>query len=71
MIVYEGYQIKQSKQMPTLYVIVTDGKGGKIPDVLSGMFTSTPIAKQEIDNYLLTKPKPKGRENAGQDGAEG
>lgn len=57
MIVYQGYQIKPHKEVPTCYIVVTDGKGGKIPDVLSGLFTSPAIAKDIIDKYLATKPK--------------
>lgn len=53
---YEGYQIKPFKESPSLYVIVTSGRGGKIPDVLVGLFTSKTLAKQNIDLYLSTKP---------------
>jgi negative regulator of replication initiation len=52
MVIYKGYQIKPHKIMPTCYVVVTDGKGGKIPAVLDSLFTSTGIAKETIDNYL-------------------
>lgn len=55
--IYEGYQIKPHKEYPSNYIIVTDGKGGKIPDCLGGLFTSTGIAKREIDKYLTTKNK--------------
>lgn len=54
---YLGYQVKPYKEVPYHYVIVTAGRGGKIPDVLSGMFTSKHIAKRAIDSYLLSKPK--------------
>lgn len=57
MIVYKGYQIKPHKLYPTLSVVVTDGKGGKVPDVLTSLFTSTGIAKFEIDTYLAKKNK--------------
>jgi hypothetical protein len=40
-----------------MYVIVTAGKGGKIPDVLDGVFTSVGIAQQAVDQYLSTKPR--------------
>jgi hypothetical protein len=55
--VYQGYQIKPHKLYPTSWIVVTDGKGGKIPDVLSSMFTSVGIAKGEIDRYLTKKSK--------------
>jgi hypothetical protein len=57
MIVYQGYQIKPHKEVPTCYIVVTDGKGGKIPDILSGLFTTPTIAKEAIDKYLAMKPK--------------
>lgn len=57
MIEYRNYQIKPHKESPTLLVVVTAGKGGKIPDVLSGMFTSLGLAKRVIDIYLNSKVK--------------
>lgn len=53
---HRGYDIKPHKEHPFSYIIVTSGKGGKIPDVLSGLFTSPTIAITEIDKYLLSKP---------------
>ena len=53
--IHKGYQIKPHKETPTSYIIVTDGKGGKIPDCLSGLFTSTGIARKEIDSYVEIK----------------
>jgi hypothetical protein len=54
-IIYNGYQIKPHKEHPKSYIIVTDGKGGKIPDVLGGMFTSPTICKAQVDKYLEYK----------------
>lgn len=54
---YRDYDIKPHRETPNNYVIVTSGKGGKIPDILGGMFTSTAIAKLFVDNYLLGKPQ--------------
>lgn len=54
---YNGYLIKPHKQYPSNYVIVTQGVGGKIPDILGGLFTSTSIAKREVDKYLYNKVK--------------
>jgi hypothetical protein len=60
MIVYKGFQIKPHKLMPSSYIVVTDGKGGKIPVVLDTMFTSTGIAKETIDFYLAEKGAKNG-----------
>lgn len=54
---FEGYQIKPHKEVPTCYLIVTAGKGGKIPDVLSGLYTSPEWAKVAITKYLDSKPR--------------
>jgi hypothetical protein len=54
---YEGYDIKPHKEVPTNYIVVTSGKGGKIPDILSGLFTTRAYAKAAIDAYLASKPK--------------
>ena len=64
---HEGYLIKPHKEVPTCYVVVTAGKGGKIPDVLSGLFTSPEIAKHEINRYVASKPK-KEKDEAGNAG---
>lgn len=53
--IYRGYQIKPHPQNPKSYIAVTDGKGGKIPDVLSGMFTHPNLIKRIIDSYLESK----------------
>jgi hypothetical protein len=68
MIEYEGYLVKPYKEVPTSYVVVTAGRGGKIPDVLSGLFTSPAIAKGEIDRYLATKPRKEKDAEAGDKG---
>lgn len=54
---YNGYDIKPHKEVPTNYIVVTSGKGGKIPNVLDGLFTTTVYAKEAIDKYLATKVK--------------
>ena len=56
MVIYNGYQIKPHKTVPTAYIVVTDGQGGKVPDMLTGMYTSPKVAKQDIDRYLESKP---------------
>lgn len=55
--VYEGYEIKPHKEIPTNLIIVTAGKGGKIPACLEGLFTSRGIAREKIDNYIRSKVK--------------
>jgi hypothetical protein len=55
MVLYKGYQIKPHKEYPGSLIIVTDGKGGKIPDVMSGMFTSILLCKEIIDLYLQNR----------------
>lgn len=52
---YKDYYITNDKLSPTCLVIATVGKGGKIPDCLSGLFTSTGVAQEAIDSYLLSK----------------
>lgn len=54
--IYKGYQIKPHAQVPTAHIVVTDGKGGKVPDVLTSLFTSSVYAKAAIDKYLDSKP---------------
>lgn len=57
MIIFEGYQIKPDRSTPNVYGIATDGKGGKIPNILGGLFTSPTLAKQAISQYVETKSK--------------
>lgn len=61
---YNGYQIKPHKSFPSHHIIVTSGKGGKIPDIMSGMFTSAGIAKTIVDAYLSSKVKDTGNGEA-------
>lgn len=53
--IHKGYQVKPSKENPHSWIVVTDGKGGKIPKVLEGMFTSPTLAIRNIDNYVDSK----------------
>lgn len=55
MIEYKNYIIKPHAQVPTSYIVVTAGQGGKIPMVLSSLFTTPSIAKEAIDEYLKIK----------------
>jgi len=52
---HKGYQIKPHKEVPSNYIVVTDGKGGKIPRILEGLFTSVGVARNRIDDYLTVK----------------
>lgn len=54
---YNGYQIKPHREIPTSYIVVTAGKGGKIPNLLDGLFTTPSYAKETIDKYLASKVK--------------
>ena len=56
---YKGYLINASKQHPKLYSISTEGRGGKIPNCLAGLFTTTKLAISEIDKYLEEKSNAK------------
>ena len=55
MIIHKGYQVKPSKEHPASWIVVTDGKGGKIPRCLEGMFTAPHIAIHHIECYLENK----------------
>lgn len=54
---YNGYQIKPHKEIPTCHIVVTSGRGGKIPNALDGLFTTPTIAKEAVDKYLASKIK--------------
>lgn len=64
MITYEGYYIKPHPNTVNMHVIVVEGRGGKIPNVLAGMYTDVATAKSMIDRYLKSKPAPKEKTNA-------
>lgn len=51
------YDIKPHKEVPTCYIVVTSGKGGKIPDCLSGLYTSRTYASDAISKYVDSKKK--------------
>jgi hypothetical protein len=53
--IHEGYEIKPHREVPTSYIVVTTGRGGKIPNILSGLYTSPDYAKEAINKYLQTK----------------
>lgn len=55
--VYKDYIIKPALQSPSLLTVATTGRGGKIPKILEGMFTSHNEVKRIIDFYLDNKTK--------------
>lgn len=59
-LIHKGFQIKPHAITPTSYVVVTDGKGGKIPNILEGVFTSPSVAVGIIDTYISGKEAKKG-----------
>lgn len=61
---YKGYQIKSSPLSPKSCIIVTSGRGGKIPDVMNGMFTSIGVAKSIIDVYTDMKEQTGGKKGS-------
>lgn len=64
MISHKGYYIKNHKSFPGSFLIVTEGQGGRIPDIMRGLFTSVGAAKGVIDSYLDIKALVKERANA-------
>lgn len=54
--IYKGFQIKPHPHNPMSLVVAVDGKGGKIPAVLEGLFTSHAYAKRVIDTYVESRP---------------
>jgi hypothetical protein len=59
---YKGYLITPSDQNPHSYKIATAGRGGKIPDVMGGLFTSRGWAKEVVDLYLESKGRKDNEE---------
>lgn len=55
-------KIKYRQRRQGLYEVYYDGKGS-VPKSLTGCYTSPTEAQRAIDNYLLTKQKPKRTKN--------
>lgn len=55
--VYKGYIISPASSGAKCYSIATEGRGGKIPDIMGGVFTSRGVAMQLIDAYVESKQK--------------
>jgi len=58
-VVHEGYIIKSYPRSPNLKIIVTSGKGGKIPKLLEGAHVSVGECVRLVDKYLREKPNAK------------
>tara|TARA_R110000851_G_scaffold33625_1_gene89470 strand:+ start:343 stop:546 length:204 start_codon:yes stop_codon:yes gene_type:complete len=57
---YKGYIIKSYDKSPNLKVIVTEGRGGKVPDVFLGAHLSDGECMKLIDKYK-SKVKTDGK----------
>lgn len=55
--VYKGYIISPTSSGAKCYSIATEGRGGKIPKIMEGLFTSRGSAMQVVDYYLASKEK--------------
>jgi hypothetical protein len=62
---YKGFFVKPHGQHPSCYVVVTTGQGGKIPTLLSSMFTTRTLAKEQIDAYLDGKEPTEEKDEKG------
>lgn len=63
MTTYRGYIISTNPFSPTLYKVAVEGRGGKIPNMLDGSFTSVGYVKELIDNYLSQQETKRGKTN--------
>lgn len=66
---YKGYIISPMKGVGKAYTIATEGRGGKIPNMMLGMFTSRGSAMQVIDLYLSSKEKVQNDKESGKSGS--
>lgn len=74
MTIYKGYIIKPQKNNPRALTIAVEGRGGKIPDILTGVFTDIPFARRAIDAYVNSRPVKaikKEAEDANEEGNPG
>lgn len=58
---YRGYIISTNPFSPTLLKVSVEGRGGKIPNMLDGSFTSVGYVKELIDNYLSQQETKRGK----------
>lgn len=52
---YKGYLIRPCRQFPSQVEVQVVGRGGKIPNSLTGLFTSRTAAMEAIDTYVRSK----------------
>lgn len=52
---YKEYEIRPHLNNPRSLIIVSPGRGGKIPKILEGMFTDRGTAMRAIDAYIESK----------------
>ena len=52
---YKGFIIKTNPLSPTMFTVAVEGRGGKIPKVLEGSFTSFKVVSDIIDKYSDTR----------------
>lgn len=53
--IYRGYIVSPHPASPCLLTVAVEGRGGKIPNMLQGLFTSHHTVKGVIDRYLDMK----------------
>lgn len=58
---YKGFIVKPHKESPKLLTVATAGRGGKIPDVLTGLFTTRGLVYAIIDAYVENKEQSDGK----------
>lgn len=56
---YKGYVIHGLQDFAL--VKIKQPKQGKLPAMLGGHYTNVSVAKEQIDSYLSTLVKPKGK----------
>lgn len=58
---YKGYLITADEQFPSLWKVATEGRGGKIPQILTGRFTAIKDVRSIIDVYSELKETKRGQ----------
>ena len=61
---YKSYLINPSKTAPNHYQIAVEGRGGKITNILEGLYTKRDLAKTDIDKYLESKDRDNAKERS-------
>lgn len=66
-IIHKGYLIQTDKAFPSVYRVAIEGQGGRIPNILSGVFTSPSVAMELIDAYTAQKETSNARKAVSKD----